>query len=348
MRWEGMLILPSTVDEVGNDSLIAHYLDNSPDVLLILYDAWPFNPDVISQIPVSLWAPIDHREVPPQVADILRLARHPIAMSRHGERAMRAAGGIDPFYVPHAVDTEIYKPIDRQEARKRLDVGSNTFFVVVNGANKGNRKSLELIIKAWSIFTERYHYDGMLLYMHCYAEATHGIDLLACAKYYEVDPKTIRFANSYHYVMGRFSPRIMCDLYNAADVLLQPSRGEGFGVPLIEAQACGTPVITCDATAMSELVGPGYLIAIDAIDDYIYTPMGDEQAEPPVSRIVDGLEWAYAHKGSEQLRYKARAFAMEYDSQYVYSKYMKPALEWMAEVNRSATGTDAVIEHYPQ
>ena len=45
-------------------------------------------------------------------------------------------------------------------------------------------------------------------------------------------------------------------VYAAADVFVYPSRYEGFGLPVLEAMACGTPVVTTDATSIPELAGP--------------------------------------------------------------------------------------------
>jgi len=48
--------------------------------------------------------------------------------------------------------------------------------------------------------------------------------------------------------------------YNAADVFVYPSLYEGFGLPLVEAMACGTPVIASDTPALSEVVGSAGLV----------------------------------------------------------------------------------------
>jgi len=50
-------------------------------------------------------------------------------------------------------------------------------------------------------------------------------------------------------------------LYSSALVLLYPSRFEGFGWPIIEAQACGCPVICSDREPMSEVGGAAALTA---------------------------------------------------------------------------------------
>ncbi len=55
--------------------------------------------------------------------------------------------------------------------------------------------------------------------------------------------------------------RSLAALYSAADVLLAPSYGEGFGVPTVEAQACGTRVIGSGWAATADLVAEdGWLV----------------------------------------------------------------------------------------
>jgi alpha-1,3-rhamnosyl/mannosyltransferase len=43
--------------------------------------------------------------------------------------------------------------------------------------------------------------------------------------------------------------------YNSAETFLYPSIFEGFGLPVLEAMACGTPVIVSDASSLPEVVG---------------------------------------------------------------------------------------------
>jgi hypothetical protein len=116
-------------------------------------------------------------------------------------------------------------------------------------------------------------------------------------------------------------------LYNAADVFLLPSAGEGFGIPAIEAQSSGCPVILADFSAQTELCGSGWLIDVDRFDDLDYTLQNSEQAHVRPSLIVDALEKAYAARGDQALRDKARDFAMKYDAGVVWRDYMLPALE---------------------
>ncbi len=49
-------------------------------------------------------------------------------------------------------------------------------------------------------------------------------------------------------------------LYNAADLLVSPTMAEGFGLTLLEALACGVPVVSTDYSAVTEVVGPGGIL----------------------------------------------------------------------------------------
>lgn len=59
-------------------------------------------------------------------------------------------------------------------------------------------------------------------------------------------------------------------LYNAADVFVYPSVYEGFGLPPLEAMACGTPVITGDSSSLPEVVGEAGVM-VDPYDPDAFT-----------------------------------------------------------------------------
>ena len=54
-------------------------------------------------------------------------------------------------------------------------------------------------------------------------------------------------------------------LYSAADLFVFPSLYEGFGIPVLEAQACGTPVLTSNGSALPEVGGEG-AVFVDSYD----------------------------------------------------------------------------------
>jgi glycosyltransferase involved in cell wall biosynthesis len=326
-------VLPATYDDIAQDVMVSDFERHQPHVLLTLFDVWPYKPEVLRQIPVSAWTPIDHQPAPPQVVNRLQFCKWVWAMSRFGEREMRQAG-IDPFYVPHGIDTSVYKPVDRAEARRKWGIDEDRFLVVSNAANKGfpSRKNLDKIIKAWSQFVQKH--PTALLYLHTGVSAvTAGYDLIKMVEFYGVPDHTIRFPDQDRYRDGEIHPFMLNDVYNAADVFLLPSAGEGFGIPVIEAQAAGCPVIVTDFSAQTELCGAGYKIPVDRLDDLYYTLQGSEQAWIRPSAIITALEWAVEQRGNMALRAQAREFAMQYDANRVFDRYMQPSLYTMAEGN---------------
>jgi glycosyltransferase involved in cell wall biosynthesis len=114
------------------------------------------------------------------------------------------------------------------------------------------------------------------------------------------------------------------------DVLASPSFGEGFGVPVIEAQACGTPVIVNDFSAQPELVGAGWTVEGQPFADMNQTAWFQI---PSVDSIVDRLERCYSRTAPEIATdmKAARAKAIQYDVTRVWRN------NW--------SGTLAAIEH---
>ena len=56
-------------------------------------------------------------------------------------------------------------------------------------------------------------------------------------------------------------------LYSAADLLAFPSLYEGFGLPLLEAMACGAPVLSSDASSLPEVAGDGAALLLSPHDE---------------------------------------------------------------------------------
>jgi glycosyltransferase involved in cell wall biosynthesis len=102
--------------------------------------------------------------------------------------------------------------------------------------------------------------------------------------------------------------------------------GEGFGIPILEAQACGTPVIVGDWTAMSELCFSGWKVAkSDAIP--VWNALHTFQYLPKSEAIAEKLEAAYKMRGNQDYRKRARDGAMKYDADKVTEKYWLPTLK---------------------
>ena len=82
--------------------------------------------------------------------------------------------------------------------------------------------------------------------------------------------------------LGRVADHHLADLYRAAAVVAVPSLYEGFGLPILEAMACGAPVVASNRGAMPEIAGDGAIVAVptpDALAVAIVDALDPERAE---------------------------------------------------------------------
>ena len=163
------------------------------------------------------------------------------------------------MYAPHGVDTTLFQPevldVNGVSPRDLFGVPADAFVVGMNAANKGNikiRKSFPQAFAAFGLFV-RDNPDAVLLVHSEMVGLGSGVHLPRLAEACGIPAGNIIFTEQYAYKMG-LSPQAMVALYQAMDVLLAPSMGEGFGIPVVEAQACGVPVIVSDFSAQPELV----------------------------------------------------------------------------------------------
>ena len=292
----------------------------NPDVVVMLNDPQVvmrqlfenrFDPErlMVQHFPILLYQPVDGYDLPKRY-DILGKATNRIAMSAFGQEAMPGSK-----LVYHGVDTDQFWPVSSQqpitlstgvtvrskeECKEAIGLPRDMFVVGRVDANTG-RKDYGALWKALLPVMRR-HAD-VVAYFHCKAQnARTGIDLAALISR---DPDTedrFRWPGDFDAVHG-YSQQDLNAVYNSFDVFVSTSRGEGFGLTIAEALACGIPVIAQKASSIPEVVGPGGEL-IDPIGE-ITVPFGHDQKLADIGAFSEAIEHAYFSRGWRRERGRA-------------------------------------------
>ena len=344
LNLDGTPILPMGHRPWGEDILPAHMKSFKADLHISLMDVWVTEHygKMAKQFGWTWlpWTPIDQTPVPNLVLERLAGAHTVLPYAKFGEKNLLAAGVQNVSYVPHGVDVDTFKPGDKAEARRRLGLPEDKFIVGMVAANKGypSRKCFPEQLLAFARF--RANHPDAMMYIHTLRTAEHGgVDFDALLKRVGLDDGSVMFADQYRYIVGYPEPA-MADLYRAFDFLSLTSMGEGFGIPLIEAQACGTPVVTSDNTAMTELCFSGILVT----EQYpFWTPLGAWAMIPDHRAVAMAYEQLYdaLHDPEQemQMTQAARMGALDYSWDNVVAQFWQPLLERVeADIERSRVG----------
>lgn len=308
-----------------------HHLAQAPNknnAIIGLYDVWVWN-SMKYDGPLIAWTPLDHVTLPPAVAAFLRKPNvTTVAMSQHGVRQL-TENDIESTYIPHMIDTTVYKPtfeIDGKPGKEFIGIKETDFLVGMVAANKANggffhRKAFAENLLAFSIFAK--DKPDVKLYLHTEPSAIYGgfnLPLLIQSVGIELD--RVIFPDPVVHRLG-YSQEALAGLYTACDVVLSASYGEGFGVPQVEAQGCGTPIITSNFAASADLASE---------DSWKVQgqPFWDEKQTsffmiPHIPSISQALEEAYLRpRGKSETAVK---FASQFEADTVFEQGWLPFLQ---------------------
>jgi glycosyltransferase involved in cell wall biosynthesis len=344
---EGVDILPVGKDPLGSDTILEHFRRGGFHAVISLVDPWGMNPDVMKHVPWFPFSPIDTMPVSPRNVRSLSASTRPIAITRWGQAEIAKIPGLPhaPLYLPHGFDPAVFKPIDRAKAREALGIPPNVFFAAFVGVNDSlpSRKGLDALLFVWQAFC--HSRDDVLLYLHTDPQGNipevgerGGVDVDAMLTMLNMrDDPRIKLADVHRYRTFSIPHSELALIASAADVLINPGAGEGFGVPIIEFAACGTPAIVTNFGSMAELADQmgGQLLNFEPTWSY----MNAMTARVLFGELMSALEKAYSERGTpaaQERRNAALKGAQTYNIDRVFHEHGIPVLETIAEMTMEA------------
>jgi len=281
-------------------------LYNDPHILLQFLNENPYDPAVALKklVPIVSYVPCDGTNLPPEWQDIQTLTNM-VSMSKYGQEQYPKSK-----VVYHGIDTEHFWPISekpivtstgltlktKKDCKDAFGFDRNSFLVLRVDKNSG-RKDYGATIKALVPFMER-HSD---VKVHLHTEKNGGLSGVNLETLFSKEPNVPRerwsTPDKFDTYLG-WEQQDLNALYNAADLFISTSRGEGFGLTLAEASACGVPVIAQNVSAIPEGVGPGAKLLEP--QRLITVPSGEDIWLADIDAFTDALEYLYESAGARR------------------------------------------------
>jgi len=332
-RWSNCRLFPIGENLFGADVLKKYLRRLRPDVLVTQGDFWRLayiaNPAIsevmrAAQIPWALYFTIDSDRgdgrLPSSLVHLLEAVDLPIAASFYGRDAARK-NGLRTAYIPYGVETNTFCPPKGKDTAKR-SLGYQDRFVVLSDARNQHRKLWPRTLEIFRRFAEKK--NDVLLHVHC----DPNDPAARTNEYYYNLRSDIRFlglTKKVHFTDSLLSGfgvplRQLCALYQAADVHLLSSYGEGFGLPTLQAAATGVVPLASDYSASRELVlGHGEAIRVR---HFVTDQYGMRCALIDIDDAVHKLERLYGDRNLLRRKGKAcRRFAKAYDWKRIVSQW---------------------------
>lgn len=298
-------VMPDVVIMLNDPYVILKFLfRNRQDTEMVLGRARP----ILAYMPVDGHnQPTTWRRLPELVSGLTPLPNggtgcnlRPVVMSKYGQTLYP-----DAPVVYHGIDAEMFRPVDRKnpittstgllvtsksEAKKAIGLKPDDFLVLRVDRNS-IRKDFADTWKALVPVMKRH--KNVHAWFHCRPEG----DQLELPQLISRDLET---APRFHFPAD-FSTRVgwknedLVTLYNAADLFVSTSMGEGFGLTLGEASASQVPIVAQDCSSITEVVGPGGILIPPGRD--WTTDSGQDLSLPNIEGFTEAIEQLYMSSG---------------------------------------------------
>jgi D-inositol-3-phosphate glycosyltransferase len=292
----------------------------APDLVVILQDPWNipgyfrsidgavasglFSPGSDSDSgstlpPIVGWLAVDGKG---QKADGLDRLAKVIVWTEFARDELRQAGyGGHPAIVPLGVDTATFYPHDKAESRKVVcpSLPADSYIIGVVGRNQP-RKRLDLTLAYFAEWVSACDIPNAYLFLHVGPTGDKGFDLQQLAAYHGLKGRVL--VSNPHIGRG-YDSALMPQIYSAFDLYWTTTQGEGWGLPALEAMACGVPCLLPDWSGLGSWAKDAACL-VPCTSTAVTAPIGQLAytigGVPDRDRTIGALQLLYADRAARR------------------------------------------------
>ncbi len=256
---EDWRIIP--VDGYGTPEMIRSILRNErPDFIWMMTDPrfyewlWSIENEIRPLCPIVYYHVWDNLPYPMFNQKYYQSNDYIACISRLTADVVRnVTPDVPSCYLPHAVDQEVFKPLTKaqrfQLRKQNMHPEDQDKFVAFWNNRNARRKQSGTLVWWWKEWLDKNNlHDKAQLIMHTQPHDQHGQDLNQIVSHLGMNNRQILFSTE------KVPLSHMATYYNLADVTVNISDAEGFGLSTLESLACGTPIIATLTGGLQEQV----------------------------------------------------------------------------------------------
>lgn len=322
-----------------------------PDVIVIQQDPWNF-PYYHKElrginIPVVGVVAVDGANCQGTALNWLQLS---VFWTQYGESAA-ASGGHEgsSTVIPLGVDLNVYKQLDRAEVRESMlypifdkyGLSRDTYVVGTVGRNQP-RKRFDLTLSYFADWVHSYRVKDAVLWVHSAPTGDDCYDIRSLAEYFGVKGRVL--VPDPNPIYG-VTEEVMAHVYNLFDLYFSTTLGEGWGLPAMEAMACGTPCLLPEWSAYAEWADAAQLV--DCTSIFVQPNINTVGGVMDREHAVNALQHLYVNP-SERVLMRDSGIALTQSDKYRWANIGKQFVSCIDQVierwNNPPIETDVMEE----